>query len=72
MPVTGPLSLNDCPGEELDAPPPGAPGAPPRPFTSAAENATAGIVAMAASDKIFFISLSLGFLIDHRIIRQFP
>jgi hypothetical protein len=55
--VTGPLSLNNCPGEQLEAPPPTPPG----PFASAAEDATASIVTMAASDKIFVISLSLGF-----------
>jgi hypothetical protein len=48
---------NECPGEKLEAPPPPrAPG----PFASAVKDTTASIMAMAASEKIFFMDLSLG------------
>jgi hypothetical protein len=49
---------NECPGEKLEAPPPPrAPG----PFASAVEEMTASVMAMAASEKILFMGLSLGF-----------
>jgi hypothetical protein len=60
-PNEDPGELNECPGEKLEAPP--APPKPPGPFASAAEEAAARIVATAMSEKIFFMSLSLG-LID--------
>jgi hypothetical protein len=67
VPVTGPVSLKECPGspnecpdEKLEAPPP-PPPRPPGSFASAAEDAPASIVTTATNEKIFFMSLSLGF-----------
>jgi hypothetical protein len=60
-PNEDPGELNECPGEKLEAPPP-PPPKPPGPFAFAAEEATASIVATAMSDKIFFMSLSLGLI----------
>jgi hypothetical protein len=51
-----PDSPNECPDEKPEAPPP------PRPLASAADDATASIVTMAANEKIFCISLSLGLI----------